>query len=188
MTRSVQRPSRSRDSRPAPAPPLSADAFEISRQLIELIHVAYATRSADTAPAQRSTRSGPADVLRAPSDHAVRAAIYVYQHGDRTVGELAQGLGISYGWASRVVSELEETGHVVRQPDPGDRRVVHVSLTPAAADMVERAYRWRGDAVERALARLDDDGRRTVTTFLRDVTRELADAGRERLAGGDREA
>ena len=163
--------------------PLSEDAFETSRLLLELIHASHATRDADAGPA------GPGHDRRgsrcaAPSTHAIRAAIHVYQHGERTIGELAAGMGISYGWASRVVSELEASGTVARRADPDDRRVVHVALTPESVAMVESAYRWRGDAVERALAALDADGRRAVMTFLRRVTAELDTAGRERRSSG----
>jgi DNA-binding MarR family transcriptional regulator len=167
----------------ADAGPFDADAFETSQLLLELIHVAYATRGADSAAvAEGAVGPAPAEP---PSTHAIRAAIHVYQHGERTIGELASGLGISYGWASRVVTGLEAAGLVARRIDPGDRRVVRVSLTPQAVEMVESAYRWRGDAVERALAALDEDGRRAVITFLRRVTHELATAAQERrpLAG-----
>jgi DNA-binding MarR family transcriptional regulator len=163
--------------------PFAADTFETSQLLLELIHVAYATRGADSTAAVESP-AGPV-AGEPPSTHAIRAAIHVYQHGERTIGELAAGLGISYGWASRVVSGLEASGLVARRPDPDDRRVVRVSLTPPAIEMVEDAYRWRGDAVERALASLDEDGRRAVISFLRRVTHELAAAAQERrpLAG-----
>src|SRR5512146_293994 len=150
------------------APPLSDDAFEASRLLLELIHVTYAARGSsptDPYPAD----ADPAHTRAAPSTHAIRAAIHVYQHGERTVGELAAGLGISYGWASRVISELEDAGMVVRHTSDTDRRVVRVTLTPEAIAMVENAYRWRGEAVDRALAPLDADGRRAVTAFLRRV-------------------
>ncbi len=157
---------------------LSDEAFEASQLLVELLHVTYATRGID-GPAAGVATAGH-DTADAPPTHAIRAAIHVYQHGVRTVGELATGLGISYGWASRVVTELEQAGLVSREPDPGDRRIVRVSLTPRAVDMVESAYRWRGDAVERALSILDEDGRQTVLAFLRRVTMELAAAARER--------
>ncbi len=167
MARSVQ-------PHPPHPPPLSDDAFETSQLLLELIHVSYATRAAEA----RTAASGGRSARRStPSTHAIRAAIHVYQHGERTIGELATGLAISYGWASRVVSELEAEGMLDRRVDPSDRRVVRVSLTDEAMDMVERTYRWRGEAVERALAGLDADERRTVMDFLRRVSVELGDAG-----------
>jgi DNA-binding MarR family transcriptional regulator len=173
------------ESGPGTLPPISDDAFEASRLLLELVHVAYATRAAETAAAGVGTGLDPAHARRAPSTHAIRAAIHVYQHGERTIGELAEGLGISYGWASRVVTELEATGMLERRADPQDRRIVRVSLTAEATAMVERTYRWRGEAVERALAGMDAEDRLAVTTFLRRVTEELVRAGRGDEASTD---
>ena len=110
------------------------------------------------------------------SAHAVRAAIHIYQHGERTVGQLSTGLGISYGWASRVVDELETAHYIVREHDPSDRRVVRVRLDDAALEQVERAYAWRGEAVERALEPLSEIEREAVRLFLRRVT-DLMRAG-----------
>ncbi len=160
----------------------SDDALEIGRLVLELIHAAYGTSETDGGGAGRADGDGGhvQGDRRVVSPHAIRAAIHVYQHGQRTVGELADGLGISMGWASRVVSELESSGMVMRSTDPSDRRVVRVSLTPEAIDVVDRAYRWRADAIDRALAPLDDDGREAVRTFLRSTVDELARVGRER--------
>jgi len=158
-------------------------ALETSRLLLELLHVSYATRGGDSA----GTRGSGADAVGAGtsghggppmSTHAMRAAIHVHQHGTRTIGELASGLGISYGWASRIVVELEGSGMVRRSDDPHDRRVVNVSLTDEAARAIEDVYEWRRDAVARALAPLDDAGRAAVTRFLRGITDELAEARR----------
>ena len=96
--------------------------------------------------------------------------MHIYQHGERTVGQLASGLGISYGWASRVADELETAHYVVRERDTDDRRVVRVRLNPAVLDEVERAYRWRGRAVQDALEPLSVDERESVRLFLRRVT------------------
>ncbi len=163
------------------SPALSDDAFETSRLLLELVHVAYATRAAEAASAAGGL-SAQGGAREAPSTHAIRAAIHVYQHGEPTIGDLAAGLGISYGWASRVVTELEASGMVERRVDATDRRIVRVSLTRGAAAMVESTYRWRGEAVERALEGLGPEERAVVTGFLRRATDELARAGRARDA------
>jgi DNA-binding MarR family transcriptional regulator len=101
------------------------------------------------------------------ASHVIRAAIYVYTNGPQTIGQLAAGLGISQGWASRVVDEMERAGYLERQRDPQDRRVVRVSLVPAAVERVELAYRWRGDAVEAALEGMSAEERAAVEQFLR---------------------
>src|SRR5450759_5526963 len=140
---------------------LSEKTIETSRLLVEFLHAAYATRhdedDAEVAGASGETAAERhAGLPAAISSHALRAAIHVYQHGERTVGQLASGLGISYGWASRVADELEAAHYAVRVRDTDDRRVVRVRLNPDALDEVERAYRWRGQAVQEALGPLSD--------------------------------
>jgi DNA-binding MarR family transcriptional regulator len=165
---------------------VSEGALETSRLLVEFLHTAYATRHMEAGEAS-GVEAGQGDNERthgtaspAVSTHAVRAAIHVYQHGERTVGQLASGLGISYGWASRVVEELEAAHYLVRERDTDDRRVVRVRLNPDAVDEVERAYSWRGRAVEGALEPLSDSEREAVRIFLRRVIDLLREGQPER--------
>src|SRR5664279_2019982 len=143
------------DEREQPGEQLSGETIETSRLLVEFLHAAYATRHEDDAAevAKAGTSGGTSGETAAErhtrlpaalSTHAVRAAIHIYQHGERTVGQLASGLGISYGWASRVVEELENAGYAIRERDADDRRVVRVRLNPDKIEEVERAYQWRG--------------------------------------------
>lgn len=152
---------------------LSADALETSQLVVEFLHVLHAAQG-PTAAKQARAESAHAQQM---SPHAVRAAIHLYQHGERTIGEIATGLGVSLGWASRVVRELEEADLVVRTQDPSDRRVVRVSMAPSAMPMVERAYSWRGEAIERALEGLDAGERAAVMQFLRAAISEFSALG-----------
>ena len=157
------------------ASPAEDPTLETSRLLVEFLHAAYATRRLDEGAAgdgeasDRSPRTHGTQSV-AVSTHAVRAAIHIYQHGERTVGQLASGLGISYGWASRVVEELEAAGYAIRERDADDRRVVRVRLDPAKKVEVERAYQWRSETVRAALAPLVDSERDAVRLFLRRLT------------------
>ena len=167
-------------------------SLETSRLVIELIHASYATRRsevmprmrADTKPAAGSAAaagsSGIEPVTMPPlsagangrpiSNHAIRAMIHLHQHGERTIGQLAAGLGISFGWASRVVDELDANGTVTRERDTRDRRVVRVTLTPQAIAQAERVYDWRRGIIEAALAGLNETEHAAVNTFLRRAT------------------
>jgi DNA-binding MarR family transcriptional regulator len=156
----------------APKVRLSDGALETSRLLVAFLHAAYAMRRAG-----REEAGGAASPVL--SSHAVRAAIHIYQHGERTIGQLASGLGISYGWASRVVEELEGVGYVIRERDTDDRRVVRVRLNPEKLGDVERAYEWHGRAVEEALEPLSESEREAVRAFLRRVTELLRDGEAE---------
>ena len=151
----------------AGGPHLTDDALETSKLLVEVLQVGYPARRAGKRPADKP---GP------PSPHVIRAAIHITQHESVTIGELADGLGISQGWASRLVDDMERAGQLVRERDPEDRRVSRVRLSPAAIDAVEHAYRWRGDAVEAALGELTPEQRAGVRLFLR----RFVDSVRER--------
>jgi MarR family transcriptional repressor of emrRAB len=90
-----------------------------------------------------------------------------------SVSDLATGVGISRGWASRVVEELERSGYVDRRRSDDDRRIVYVRLSAASAIEIERLYRWRGDAVDAALAPFDPGERLVIRAFLARLVLEL---------------
>ncbi len=123
--------------------------------------------------AAAGARPGPGGPL---TSHVIRAAIHVYDNGPQTISQLAAGMGVSQGWASRVVDEMERAGYLERERDPDDRRVVRVRLVPAAVERVEMVYRWRGDSVEEALEGMSPAERAAVTAFLR----RFVDAARAR--------
>jgi len=52
---------------------------------------------------------------------------------DQTIGELARALQVSQPTMSSTVKRLEEKGLVTPIPDPDDRRIRRVSVTPAGA-------------------------------------------------------
>ncbi len=168
---------------------LSDEALETGRLLLELIHAAYPSRDrATTAVAADTSAGGHVPDGRPLSRSAIRASIHIYQRGEVSMGELAAGLGMSNAWASRIVDELATAGLAERRSDPADRRVVHVRLTSRALGFVESAYRWRGEAVERALAELDPTGRAAVRRFLERAIEELSppDERRAALRGEER--
>jgi DNA-binding MarR family transcriptional regulator len=174
----------------APSPAAAAgaptgDALEISRLLVEVLQLGHMGRrggpagGGDTAAIPRAheaatgahaARGGPV------TSHVIRAAIHVYDNGPQTISQLAAGMGVSQGWASRVVDEMERAGYLERERDPDDRRVVRVRLVPAAVERVEMVYRWRGDSVEEALEGMSPADRATVTAFLH----RFVDAARAR--------
>ena len=143
-----------------------------ARLLVDVVHVVAAPASGAEAARGGVHGSGGRGVRLSPQ--AIRAAVSIYEHGRVSVGGLASGIGVSVGWASRIVEELEACAYVVRERDPDDRRVVWVRLSPDAIADVEGAYRWRDDAVERALHGLGPGERSAVRRFLASLVDELA--------------
>jgi DNA-binding MarR family transcriptional regulator len=78
----------------------------------------------------------------------------VFQHlvpGPRTIGALAERLGVSQQAASKAVADLERRGYVRREADPADGRARRVALTARGEAAIEAGRRHRA-AVEAELA------------------------------------
>lgn len=113
-------------------------------------------------------------VLRGSKNAKVRNAHgYVFQHllaGPRTVGELAELLGVTQQAASKVVVELEGLGYVERQEDPADKRIRRVSLTRRGTAVVERGRAARADLEARLLQAVGpkalEDARKVLIALL----------------------
>lgn len=57
---------------------------------------------------------------------------YLFRHGDLSVKELSQQVGLSHSTISGIVDRLERKGLATRIQDPQDRRITKVSLTDLA--------------------------------------------------------
>src|SRR6185312_14031487 len=94
-----------------------------------------------------------------PSQAAALATIA--RHGPLTPSELATRERIQRPTATRVLARLEETGLVLRAPDPADRRSSLVTVSPAGAALLEE-QRTRKDAfLSERLEALGDRDRAT---------------------------
>ena len=78
----------------------------------------------------------------------------VFQHlvaGPRTIGSLAERLGVTQQAASKAVVDLERRGYVRREADPDDGRARRVALTDRGEAAIDAGRRHRA-AVEAELA------------------------------------
>ena len=58
------------------------------------------------------------------------------EEGNLTMQQLARRMFKSVSTMTRVVAQLVKRGHVKRRPDPNDRRIVHVEITPQGKAVV----------------------------------------------------
>ncbi len=105
----------------------------------------------------------------------IKATAFLALHGRRSVGEIAQGVGVSLPTASELVDRLHEIGFVERGPNPADRRQVLVWLTPEAQTFKREMHALRRGQVLAALHRLPPEER---PVFVRSLA-ALVDALRE---------
>jgi len=93
---------------------------------------------------------------------ALPALATIARHGPLTPSELAARERIQRPTATRVLARLEETGLVLRAPDPADRRSSLVTVSPAGAALLEE-LRTRKDAfLSERLEALGDRDRATL--------------------------
>lgn len=96
--------------------------------------------------------------LRAQGHPHVRVSHgYVFQHlveRARTIGELAERLGVSQQAASKSVAELEGLGYVEREPDVEDARIHRVKLSKRGWAVIEAGRALRVKIARKLEARL----------------------------------
>ena len=97
----------------------------------------------------------------------------VFQHlvpGPRTIGALAERLGVSQQAASKAVADLERRGYVRREADPEDGRARRVALTERGEQAIEAGRRHRAaleaELAERLGPRRVEAARRTLVDAL----------------------
>lgn len=92
--------------------------------------------------------------------------------GSLTMRELAAGIATDAPYTTVVVDDLERRGMVRRRPDPDDRRVKVVSLTPAGRRAAETAKRIL-DEPPAMFGRLSKDELATLARILTVLTEDV---------------
>jgi DNA-binding MarR family transcriptional regulator len=105
----------------------------------------------------------------------MKALSHLYRNGRRTVGEVAEGLGLAMPTASELVDKLAERGLLEREVNPADRRQVHVWLSDEAMAFAREIHARRRAQVRRAFVGLEPGERATVVRGLRALSEALAE-------------
>jgi DNA-binding MarR family transcriptional regulator len=79
----------------------------------------------------------------------------LWRQGPMTIGELAAALGITPGSVTIACKRLEKDGHVTRDRQAHDERIVRVALTPEANEILEAWLARRREVFAHFLERLE---------------------------------
>lgn len=96
----------------------------------------------------------PVDVHISPGHVQVLIAL---ARGPRSVGQLADEVGVSPPAATQLVDRLVEHGMVERRHDPGDRRVVLVDYVPGMQGVARRMMEGRRNQLRQVVGSLTDE-------------------------------
>jgi DNA-binding MarR family transcriptional regulator len=100
-------------------------------------------------------------------------ALWYLKMGARKASEVGEWLGLSPSTISGILDRLEADGWIMRESDPGDRRVVRLRPTKKLADFNKVAQRSVKKDLERTLKDLSPDFIDRVCADLSRVVRLL---------------
>jgi DNA-binding MarR family transcriptional regulator len=101
--------------------------------------------------------------------HQARALRVVTGRDGTRLSELAEALHIAPRSATEVADALQARGLVERGPDPGDRRAVVLTPTPAGRRVQGEVAAARAADTRDLFARLDPADRATLARILREL-------------------
>jgi DNA-binding MarR family transcriptional regulator len=116
-----------------------------------------------------------------PVTRTEAGVLYALRAQPRRITELAAGEGVTQPAITLLVNRLEERGWVRRGQDPGDRRVVLVSLTPSGNQVVDRLRAEYRALLHDDMATLDDHDVETLARAI-DILDGLIGRLEERVA------
>ncbi len=111
-----------------------------------------------------------------------RLLVLVAAEGERTVGDVAEHLGINQSNASRHCDRLEALGLLARRRSRSDGRVVRVGLTEAGRGLVDAVTRQRRADVRRVLAAMTPEEAAGAVAALRAFSRAAGEVDDRRWA------
>jgi DNA-binding MarR family transcriptional regulator len=79
---------------------------------------------------------------------------------------LARALHLSASATTAVLDRLEAAGHVLRGPDPSDRRKVGLTMADTATALGEQFFRPLADELKESWGEFTDAQRETIARFL----------------------
>jgi DNA-binding MarR family transcriptional regulator len=110
------------------------------------------------------------------------------EHRDLSVGELADGLGVSLGAMSRAVDGLHERGLVQRAEDREDRRVKRVALTAGGGAVPRALNEARLSALSELIESLEEEEAQALGDALRLILARREDIAAKRPLETGRDA
>ncbi|MER6983750.1 MarR family winged helix-turn-helix transcriptional regulator [Streptomyces carpinensis] len=147
-------------------PVISPEVAEIERALTRITYLSTRAR-------QHERLMGLAGV---PLDRAAVALLrQIADSEPLRPGELANRLGVEASHVTRTVQQLEKSGHVIRVPDPDDRRAQRIRLTEPGREAIARIREAGARGMQLALSDWSaDELHQLATLFHRMVDDFLA--------------
>jgi DNA-binding MarR family transcriptional regulator len=123
------------------------DADPIDPAALDLPTLVALTGDAVTAHLLARVRGGGFAGVRGSHGYVIQLLVT----DEATIGELAEGLGVSQQAASKTVGDMEALGLVERHADAGDHRIRRIALSARGRELLDAGRRERA-ALQEAVA------------------------------------
>ena len=124
------------------------------------------------------TGPSPEDIVGIDLPHRqLRALFIVAKHGPMPVGRLADATDASIASTSSLAERLVRSGHVRREADPSDRRVVLLVVTEHGRETVDQLEAHFHARFERLVEAMTPAGRDALEAGLTDLVRAADELG-----------
>ncbi|HEX3802209.1 MAG TPA: MarR family transcriptional regulator [Solirubrobacteraceae bacterium] len=107
------------------------------------------------------------------SNHA-QVITYVYEHAGASQRDVVEALRVTPSMVVELVDYLEQSGYVVRERRPGDRRAWAMRLTPAGERVWEQVLEISAQVQDELLAPLAPRDRGRLVGYLRELDGNFA--------------
>lgn len=91
-----------------------------------------------------------------------------------TPAELAEACGVTRATMTGLIDTLERDGYVKREPDPVDRRMMSVQLTPKAEEFLRRYIPGHFKIISNVMRALSEPERKTLVRLLAKIQQQAA--------------
>lgn len=99
--------------------------------------------------------------------------------GPRTPAELAEAAGVTRATMTGLIDTLERDDYVRREPDPKDRRMMSVELTPEGEALIKKLLPGHFHMMASLMESLSETERKTLVSLLNKIQKQVTSLNTE---------
>ena len=100
-------------------------------------------------------------------------AMNVISNEQYTMRKLAQDLGVALPTATALIDRLVKAGHVKRDVDAKDRRVIHVSLTESGKQVLQQTMKQKMEHMKVIIEKIPQEDKISICRIFSNLLNEI---------------
>lgn len=134
------------------------DLFKVAKSLVNFLWIIRNNilKTQDINKIIQSIHGKSCDDFSMPPSHT-KVIFYLVEYDSSPISQIADNLGISKPNMTPIIENLINYGLVNRYPDPNDRRILRVELTPTAHELIKLFHDAICNSFVEKISTLSDD-------------------------------